>query len=138
LTADETEMFNVGREDFTSEEGVDEGLGPRFNFVACAGRHSQPAVRGTCPAQNPLFRVTGDLGFSGNKIPSFITPTGPIREARLQFKPDGTRDGGVANLFVITGHPDAKGCALEQPDFAKEIRDRNIIFRIPTPTFGAG
>src|SRR5262245_20395525 len=138
LTADEAEMFRVGQEDFESEEGVDEGLGPRFNFVACAGCHSQPAVGGTSPAQNPLFRVTGDLGFTANKIPSFITPTGPIREARLQLKPDGTRDGGVANLFVITGHPDAKGCNLEQPDFAKEIRDRNIIFRIPTPTFGAG
>src|SRR5262245_9751800 len=138
LTADEAEMFRVGQEDFESEEGVDEGLGPRFNFVACAGCHSQPAVGGTSPAQNPLFRVTGDLGFTANKIPSFITPTGPIREARLQFKPDRTRDGGVANLFVITGHPDAKGCNLEQPDFAKEIRDRNIIFRIPTPTFGAG
>jgi CxxC motif-containing protein (DUF1111 family) len=138
LTADEAEMFKVGQEDFASEEGVDDGLGPRFNFVACAGCHSQPAVGGTSPAQNPLFRVTGDLGFGGNKIPSFITPTGPIREARLQFKPDGTRDGGVANLFVITGHPDARGCNLEQPDFAREIRDRNIIFRIPTPTFGAG
>src|SRR5262245_17937908 len=97
LTAQEQEMFKVGKDDFSSEEEVGDGVGPRFNFVACAGCHSQPAIGGTSPANNPLFRVTGDLGFTGNKIPSFITPTGPIREARLQFNPDGSRDGGVAN-----------------------------------------
>jgi CxxC motif-containing protein (DUF1111 family) len=138
LTADEHEMFEVGLEDFSEEEDVHDGVGPRFNFVGCAGCHSQPAVGGTSPAENPLFRVTDELGFVGNRIPSFITRNGPIREARLQFKPDGSRDGGVTNLFVITGHPDAPGCNIRQPDFDREIRNRNISFRIPTPTFGAG
>ena len=102
-------MFDVGLEDFSEEEGVADGVGPRFNFVGCAGCHSQPAVGGTSPAVNPLFRVVDDLGFgfTGNVIPSFITPNGPIREARFQFNPDGSRDGGVHALFVITGHPDA-------------------------------
>jgi CxxC motif-containing protein (DUF1111 family) len=144
LTPDEAEMFTVGRDDFSEEEEVDEGVGPRFNFVSCAGCHIQPAIGGTSPAANPLFRVPaalsapGGLGFTGNVVPSFIRPDGPIREARFKFNPDGSRDGGVHALFVITGHPDAGGCGIEQEDFERQVRNNNIIFRIPTPTFGAG
>jgi CxxC motif-containing protein (DUF1111 family) len=138
LTDDEREMFNVGRDDFAEEEDVADGVGPRFNFVGCAGCHSQPAIGGTSPRENPLFRVTEELGFTGNVIPSFIKRNGPIREARLQYKPDGSRDGGVTNLFVIAGHEDAPGCHIEQPDFEREIRNRNIVFRIPSPVFGTG
>jgi CxxC motif-containing protein (DUF1111 family) len=29
-------------------------------------------------------------------------------------------------------------CNIQQPDFAEAIEDNNIIFRIPTPTFGTG
>ena len=143
LTGDEKEMFRVGKEDFESEEGVEDGLGPRFNFVSCAGCHAQPAVGGTSPDPNPLFRVTGDLqpglGFGkNNDIPSFITLHGPIREARFQYNPDGSRDGGVHALFVISGHPDAPNCTIKQEDFQKQVNNRNIIFRIPSPVFGAG
>jgi len=49
LSADEGEMFTAGLADF-SEEEVDEGVGPRFNFVGCKGCHEQPPVgarRGT-------------------------------------------------------------------------------------------
>ena len=138
LTAEEQEMFTVGLEDFSEEEGVTDGVGPRFNFVGCAGCHSQPAVGGTSPAANPLFRIVGDLRFTGNVIPSFITPDGPIREARFQFNADGSRDGGVHALFVITGHPEAPGCAARQEDFERQVRNNNIAFRIPTPVFGAG
>jgi CxxC motif-containing protein (DUF1111 family) len=142
LTTDEREMFDVGREDFNENEEVPDGVGPRFNFVGCGGCHSHPDVGGTSPGPaqggNPLFLVVGALGFKGNVIPSFITPDGPIREARFQYHHDGTRDGGVTNLFVITGHKDAAGCNLRQPDFEREIRNRNIIFRIPTPVFGTG
>ena len=138
LTADEQEMFTVGRDDFSEEEAVAEGVGPRFNFVSCAGCHAQPDVGGTSPAANPLFRVPADLGFVGNLIPSFVTPAGPVREARFQFNPDGSRDGGVHALFVITGHPSAAGCNIAQEDFEKQVRNDNIIFRIPTPVFGAG
>jgi CxxC motif-containing protein (DUF1111 family) len=135
-------MFDVGREDFNESEDVGDGVGPRFNFVGCGGCHSHPDIGGTSPGPaqggNPLFLVIGALGFKGNVIPSFITPDGPIREARFQYHPDGTRDGGVTNLFVITGHKDAAGCNLRQPDFEREIRNRNVVFRIPTPVFGAG
>jgi CxxC motif-containing protein (DUF1111 family) len=138
LTAEEAEMFAVGLEDFSEEEDVGDGVGPRFNFVGCAGCHIHPAVGGTSPAVNPLFRVPGDLGFKGNVVPSFITPNGPIREARFQYNSDGSRDGGVHALFVITGHAHAAGCNIKQEDFAKQINNQNIIFRIPTPVFGAG
>jgi CxxC motif-containing protein (DUF1111 family) len=138
LTTDELEMFRVGLEDFAEEEEVDEGIGPRFNFVGCAGCHEQPAVGGTSPAVNPLFRVVEDLGFAGNVIPSFIKRNGPVREARFPLAPDGSRDGGVHALFVIRGHPDAAGCNIVQEDFEKQVRAGNIIFRIPSPVFGGG
>jgi CxxC motif-containing protein (DUF1111 family) len=138
LTGAEREMFDVGRDDFSEEEEVDEGVGPRFNFVGCKGCHVHPDVGGSSPPQNPLFRVPRDLGFTGNVMPSFITPNGPIREARFRFKSDGTRDGGVHALFVITGHPDAEGCSLQQENFEPHVRSGNVTFRIPTPVFGAG
>ena len=138
LSTREAEMFTVGQDEFAEEEGVAGGVGPRFNFVSCAGCHAQPAVGGSSPSVNPLTRITGDLRFTGNILPSFIAPNGPIREARFQFNSDGSRDGGVHALFVITGHPDAAGCNLRQEDFETQVRNRNIIFRIPTPVFGAG
>jgi CxxC motif-containing protein (DUF1111 family) len=141
LTADENEMFVVGLEDFSENEDVADGVGPRFNAPGCAFCHVTPATGGTSPAVNPLFRLVDpndEFRFTGNVVPSFITPNGPIREARFQFNPDGSRDGGVHNLFVIAGHADAPGCNIKQEDFERQIRNRNIIFRIPTPTFGAG
>ncbi|MGB8627947.1 MAG: di-heme oxidoredictase family protein [Xanthobacteraceae bacterium] len=42
------------------------------------------------------------------------------------------------DLFTITGRSDAHGCTLAQPNFAAAIAANNIIFRIPTPTFGLG
>jgi CxxC motif-containing protein (DUF1111 family) len=138
LTTDEIEMFTVGLADFAEEEEVDDGIGPRFNFVGCAGCHEQPAIGGTSPAENPLFRVVGDLDFTGNVIPSFIEPNGPIREVRFRYNRDGTRDGGVHALFVIKGHPDAAGCGIRQEDFEGQFRSGNVVFRIPTPTFGLG
>lgn len=140
LTTAQQQMFTVGLTDFSEEETVDDGVGPRFNFVGCAGCHAQPATGGTSPAINPLFRVNdpADLNFRNNVIPSFITRDGPVREARFQFNPDGSRDGGVHALFVISGHPDATGCNIKQEDFETQVRNRNIIFRIPTPVFGAG
>jgi len=39
---------------------------------------------------------------------------------------------------VISGHPDAGSCSIRQEDFERQINTRNIIFRIPSPVFGAG
>jgi len=51
---------------------------------------------------------------------------------------DGTADGGVHALFTITGRTGATGCTLAQADFATQLANHNVIFRIPTPVFGAG
>ena len=75
---------------------------------------------------------------ANNTLPSFISATGPVREARFVNNPDGTPDGGVHDLFVIAGRSDAPGCRITQPNFAAAVAQKNVIFRIPTPTFGLG
>ena len=141
LTDNEHSFFEVGLEDFEEAEGVGEGMGPRFNLDGCAGCHLQPAVGGTSPAVNPQVAVATAFG-ALNTVPSFITLNGPVREARFKFNPDGSRDGGVHALFTIRGRIDstgnASGCNAVQDDFAREVARNNVIFRIPTPTFGAG
>jgi mono/diheme cytochrome c family protein len=113
------------------------GLGPRFNADSCAACHQQPAVGGSSPAANPQMAIATKAGAT-NTVPSFITANGLVREARFIKNPDGTPDGGVHDVFVITGRTDATGCNITQPNFAQAIQQKNIIFRIPTPTFGAG
>jgi CxxC motif-containing protein (DUF1111 family) len=113
------------------------GLGPRYNANSCSACHSQPAIGGTSPSANPEVALA-TLDGAQNLVPSFITQSGPIREARFITNPDGTPDGGVHNLYVITGRSDAPGCSITQPNFAQAIQQNNIIFRIPTPLFGAG
>ena len=73
-----------------------------------------------------------------NTVPSFITANGPVREARFITNPDGSPDGGVHGLYTICGRTDADGCTLAQPNFAQQLANHNVIFRIPTPTFGLG
>jgi CxxC motif-containing protein (DUF1111 family) len=114
-----------------------QGLGPRFNGDSCAGCHIQPAVGGTSPALNPQIAFASVFGAS-NKIPSFIQPDGPVREARFVRNPNGTSDGSVHDLFTITGMADAGACSIAQPDFEDAVENRNVIFRIPTPLFGLG
>ena len=137
LTRQEIAAFNVGKDDFEEVESVAEGLGPTMNLDSCAGCHLQPAVGGTSPAVNPQVAFATKMNAT-NTVPSFITPNGPVREVRFVKNPDGTPDGGVHDLFTIAGRSDAPGCALAQPNFETELAHRNVIFRIPTPTFGAG
>ena len=113
------------------------GLGPRFNANSCASCHAFPATGGTSPATNPQVAVA-TLDGAGNSLPPFIAIDGPVREARFIHKPDGTPDGGVHDLFVITGRVDAMACGISQPDFGAALANHNVIFRIPTPIFGAG
>lgn len=141
LTTNERSFFDTGQEDFAEAEGVGDGMGPRFNLDGCAGCHLQPAVGGTSPAVNPQVAVATAFG-AQNTVPSFITLHGPVREARFKNNPDGSRDGGVHALFTIRGRVDdtgdASGCTAAQEDFAAQVARNNVIFRIPTPTFGAG
>jgi len=137
LTASELAFFNAGKDEFSQAEEVPDGLGPTMNLDGCGGCHLQPAVGGTSPAVNPQVAFATKKGAT-NAVPSFISAKGPVREARFVRNADGTPDGGVHDLFTISGRSDAPGCALAQPDFAKELANRNVIFRIPTPVFGAG
>jgi CxxC motif-containing protein (DUF1111 family) len=137
LTPPQLTAFNAGKEDFEEAEEVDEGLGPTMNLDSCGGCHSQPAIGGTSPAVNPQVAFANKDGMT-NRVPPFITANGPVREARFVRNPDGSPDGGVHSLFTIRGHADATGCAAVQPDFVRQLANRNVIFRIPTPVFGAG
>ncbi len=120
------------------------GLGPTYNGNSCAMCHSQPAIGGSSPglkspqkpAPNPQV-VLATLHGANNTVPSFITADGPVREARFIMGPNGP-DGGVHGLYTIAGRSDAQGCTLAQPNFSAAVKSNNVIFRIPTPTFGLG
>jgi CxxC motif-containing protein (DUF1111 family) len=141
LTPGELNLFQLGKLDFQEVDTVGSGLGPRFNLDSCVGCHARPAAGGTSPAVNPQVGVATAFG-ARNVIPFFLTADGPVREVRFKYRPDGTRDGRVHNLFVISGRVDATGdasaCNIAQEDFEAQAANDNLIFRIPTPLFGAG
>jgi CxxC motif-containing protein (DUF1111 family) len=137
LSPSQLAYFNVGKDDFEEVEEVSDGLGPRMNLDSCGGCHSQPAIGGSSPAINPQIEFASKDG-GKDKVPPFLSWDGPVREARFVRNPDGSPDGGVHALFTVTGRGDAGPCRMDQPDFAGEMSRKNVIFRIPTPTFGAG
>jgi len=139
LTDGQLKFFNAGSDEFEEPEDVPDGLGARFNLDSCGGCHRHPALGGTSPAINPQVAAATDAG-AQNQVPFFVEPYGPVREARFKYQADGvTRDGGVHDLFVITGRSDAPaGCYIMQEDFDAQAARNNLIFRIPTPTFGLG
>jgi len=135
----------------TIEKG--KGLGPTFNGNSCAMCHAQPTGGGSSPGltnpeephPNPQVALA-TLDGAVNSVPSFITASGPVRVARFVRKGDGSADrstdgsldGDVHGLYTIAGRRDAKGCTLKQPDFARQMAENNVVFRIPTPLFGLG
>ena len=142
-------FFNDGLARFQDVEavsgGANNGLGPRFNSNSCSSCHAQPAVGGTGAATNPQFAFAGSSVAPKDATPSFITANGPTREARFPFffnsngtANTGSPNGGVEDLFTVSGRSDAGSCSLAQPSFAAAQAANNIIFRIPTPVFGAG
>jgi CxxC motif-containing protein (DUF1111 family) len=145
LNAAELALFQKAATAFTEVDSVSgtisgedgKGLGPVFNGNSCAQCHAFPAVGGTSPRTNPQVALA-TLDGARNTVPSFITLNGPVREARFINNPDGTADGGVHDLYTITGRTDAPGCTINQPDFAGNLNIGNVIFRIPTPVFGGG
>ncbi len=66
--------------------------------------------------------------------------TSGARTSRTRRTPGrgGGPDGGVHDLFVVTGRKDAEGCNIAQPNFDAAVSQRNAFFRIPTPVYGAG
>ena len=151
LSGDQLQFFQDGQSRFVEVDSVSgtapaesgTGLGPTFNSNSCGSCHTQPAIGGTSPSVNPQIAAASDYGAT-NAVPSFVTADGPVREARFPFllNADGslsrTRDGGVHDLFTIAGRSDAPNCGMEQPNFALMQQLDNLIFRIPTPVFGAG
>ncbi|HKV60798.1 MAG TPA: di-heme oxidoredictase family protein [Candidatus Acidoferrum sp.] len=151
-------FFQTGLVQFNEHQtvtGDNPGLGPRFNLDSCGACHSQPAPGGTSPASgvfpnigpNPQSQViaNGLVSGSTNSIPYFVAANGPVREARFPFFFDrfgnpnpSAPNGGVEDLFTVSGRTDAGTCSLQQPSFNVARATNNIIFRIPTPTFGTG
>jgi CxxC motif-containing protein (DUF1111 family) len=143
-------FFTDGLSRFQEVEAVSNsanvGLGPRFNSNQCSSCHSQPAIGGSGAAVNPQFEFASNGVAPGNTTPSFITENGPTREARFPFmmNSNGTvntsePNGGVEDLFTVAGRSDRGTCtSLAQPNFTAAENGGNVIFRIPTPTFGAG
>ncbi len=133
----------------TGEPG--KGLGPGFNSNSCTSCHAQPSAGGSSPSTNAYPNIgpnpqiaAGMADSASNTIPFFVSPDGPVREARFPFAVSAggrltqSPDGGVHDLFSIAGRPDAPSCTLGQPNFELMQQLNNLIFRIPTPVFGAG
>src|SRR5580658_4574138 len=165
LNTDELNFFFNARDRFQEVDSVDgtvadhdaglpspetgAGLGPSFNGNACAQCHIFPAVGGTSsPVTDPQVTLAA-LDGANNTVPPFVANGGPTREARFVNNAQNQPDGGVHDLFVITGRTDATNqpnantgtnttCTVAQTNFPAQIAANNIIFRIPTPTFGLG
>jgi CxxC motif-containing protein (DUF1111 family) len=89
--------------------------------------------------------ANGVVNPNTNAIPYFVLANGPVREARFPFFFDqfgnpnpNAPNGGVEDLFTVSGRTDAGSCSLQQPSFNLAGVTNNIIFRIPTPVFGTG
>jgi len=128
------------------------GLGPSFNATSCFECHSQPTIGGSSPNNqtvgfpngNPQFQDATENG-AVNSIPAFISPSGPVREARFikAVAADGfaaaVPASSVGELFVIQGRTDAPaGCSIAQIDFQAQQTANNLSFLIPIPVFGEG
>ena len=159
LTPAQLQFFQDGLARFIEVDSVSgtisgesgKGLGPGFNSDSCGSCHSQPAVGGTSPSSNaypfigpnPQVQAASDAGAT-NTLPPFITADGPVRETRFPFvisssgRLTATADGGVHDVFTIAGRSDAPGCTLQQTNYELASQLGDVIFRIPTPVFGAG
>jgi CxxC motif-containing protein (DUF1111 family) len=151
LSAGQSQYFGDGQTRFNEVEQVANGLGPTFNSSSCASCHAQPSVGGTSPRADQFPNIgpnpqiaAASAGGATNQVPFFVTADGPVREARFPFVVTSggsltkTADGGVHALFTIAGRGDGGNCTLAQPNFEQMAQLHNLIFRIPTPVFGAG
>jgi CxxC motif-containing protein (DUF1111 family) len=160
LTADEALFFQNGLARFIQVDSVSgnapgeagNGLGPGYNSTSCSSCHAQPSIGGTSPSAsaypnigpNPQILAANDYGAT-NKVPDFITADGPVRESRFPYVMSARGavntsmpDGGVHDVFSIAGRQDAPNCSMAQPNYEAAENGNDIIFRIPTPVFGAG
>ena len=159
LSAAQLQFFDDGFDRFIEIDSVSgtvagapgRGLGPGYNATSCGVCHSQPFAGGTSPSA-ALFPYVGanpqvaaaSAGGATNVVPSFIAPDGPVLETRFPFVVSrsgsltSTPDGGVHDIYTIAGRSDAPGCVFAQPNYDQMQALGNLVFRIPTPVFGAG
>ena len=139
LTPGELDFFNNhGVPQFIQVEGVADGLGPRFNLNSCGGCHIQPALEEAAP---PAIRNSPMRWPWRREIRCLRSSRRMDRCARR-----GSSETRTARRMVACMHSsrsrDARmrwqACSIQQPDFAAQLANHNVIFRIPTPTFGAG
>lgn len=144
--AKEKELFDIGINGFGQGGELVLGTGPRFNDLNCTNCHVFPAFGGSSGltnGQESLFRRL-QSGGARNVLPPFVVRNGPILEARFKRKADGSPDGSVHPLFVVSGLVDplgigdASNCNIAQPDFQTEVARGNVSLRTVTPTFGLG
>ena len=151
LNVDQMRFFTDAVNRFTRPDTDKSGLGPTYNGNNCGICHSQPANGGSSPSAtaypfvgpNPQVALA-TLEGATNTLPFFVTPDGPVREARFKYKyvngvlDRDDPDGGVHDLFTIAGRDDAPGCVYPQEDFNQAQSVGNLSLRIPTPLFGGG
>lgn len=124
LTETERELFRVGKEDFSSLEEPNEGLGPLFNGRGCAECHAVPAVGG-------------------------VTDSPTLRERRIgrivngRFDPMHEFGGPVLHLFSITSlrgqFPDQVPADCRLPEVIPVPEEAQFLsLRQPQPLFGMG
>jgi hypothetical protein len=130
------------------------GLGARHNADQCFICHAQPTLGGSGgfivpnPGQgtpmlpeNPLFRLVPLRFGKKNVVLVFEQQYGPIREVRFKYNPDGTRDGGVHQLWVVTGittDPTLTNCSFKTAELCGSVRGRQLVVPNPAPDAGAG
>jgi hypothetical protein len=74
--------------------------------------------------ENPMFRLVPHRFGKKNVVPSFEEQFGPIREVRFKYKPDGTRDGAVHQLWVVRGIKNDPTIAVCRQHQATRFRGR--------------
>ena len=122
LTVKEAKFFDAGLDEFEEVQSVtgsvadtEEGLGPRFNSNSCVSCHAHPAVGGTSPPINPQMTVGPPNEVLTLTSLGIISQNGPVREVRF------ASDGGVHDLFTITGLEGAGACQIAQPNFGAHL-----------------
>ena len=83
--------------------------------------------------ESPEYLYVDEQRLKGRAKPLPMTVNGPVREARYKYNPDGTRDGGVHALFVISGRKDDTGdastCTITQENFWAQGQSNKLIAR---------
>src|ERR1043166_4253726 len=108
ISAELSDLFSEGKDEFSTVETADEGLGPVFNGDSCAGCHSTPAVgKFGWKSQNPnLLQFSGDayvneMGITSPMFPTENCPNGDCSQLPACYPNAGVEDDGTdVNAFA--------------------------------------